>query len=211
MPFFAKAAWPGDHRDEIVAGVLVGAVVVVLGYASGIGAGGSVAGQETQAVGPPAATAPPGTEQPSGPAESQSAEPPAVDQPVGGGDIGWAADMTVPVLPPGAGMPGHGHGGGEHGDDEGHTGGEEHTGGGPGPGPGPSVPGSAAPTPSAPCSDGEVHLAEPLLTGVLDLVPGTLSGLLGGGTPPDPEPRPAPPICTGLEAAVASPSPGATP
>ncbi|MFE6806854.1 hypothetical protein [Streptomyces sp. NPDC057681] len=33
MSFFARASWPGDHRDEVVAGALAAAVIVVLGYA----------------------------------------------------------------------------------------------------------------------------------------------------------------------------------
>jgi hypothetical protein len=39
MPWFARAAWPADHRDEVVAAALVGSVVIILGYSIGIGSG----------------------------------------------------------------------------------------------------------------------------------------------------------------------------
>lgn len=44
------ASWPADHRDQIVGATLAGMVLVLLGYASGIGGGGGVA----QATGGPA-------------------------------------------------------------------------------------------------------------------------------------------------------------
>jgi hypothetical protein len=44
------ANWPADHRDQIVGATLAGMVLVLLGYASGIGGGGGVA----QATGGPA-------------------------------------------------------------------------------------------------------------------------------------------------------------
>ena len=43
------ASWPADHRDQIVGATLAGMVLVLLGYASGIGGGGGVA----QATGGP--------------------------------------------------------------------------------------------------------------------------------------------------------------
>ncbi|MFE6756844.1 hypothetical protein ACFVDQ_25080 [Streptomyces sp. NPDC057684] len=46
MSFFARASWPGDHRDEVVAGALAAAVLVVLGYAPGIAVPESVARAE---------------------------------------------------------------------------------------------------------------------------------------------------------------------
>jgi hypothetical protein len=206
MPFFARAAWPGDHRDEIVAGVLVGAVVVVLGYASGIGGGSTAAGQQARALGPPATTAPAGTApQPSGPAESQSAEPPAARQPAGGtggtGGAGGVGDVNVPVLPSYGGSAGSGSGGTSP------TGGASDT-------PSPSPSASPSPSSSATCGDGRVHLVQPLLSGVVDTVTGTLDGLLGSGgttSSPSPEPGATPRICTGPEAAAASLSPAATP
>ncbi|MDH6550834.1 hypothetical protein M2161_004249 [Streptomyces sp. SAI-133] len=57
MPLFRRAVWPRDHRDELVAGALVGAVVIVLGYASGIGAPGAAEAAVPPAQ-PPATTAP---------------------------------------------------------------------------------------------------------------------------------------------------------
>lgn len=56
-----QGEWPRDHRDEFVAGALVGAVVIVLGYASGIGTSTTPGAPEaaTPPSSPPAATAPP--------------------------------------------------------------------------------------------------------------------------------------------------------
>lgn len=60
MPLFRRATGvpPRDYRDELVAGALVGTVVIVLGYASGIGAPASGAAEAAPPVTPPAATAP---------------------------------------------------------------------------------------------------------------------------------------------------------
>src|SRR3954451_13831599 len=93
MPLFRRAQWPKDHRDEVVAGALVGAVVIVLGYASGIGAGSASGEAAAPATPPPAATAPPSpTPGPTDSAGSQSPTDsvPAVPGgrvPVGGGEL----------------------------------------------------------------------------------------------------------------------------
>jgi hypothetical protein len=47
MGVLPKAVWPIDRRDDVVAALLVGAVVVVLGYASGIGASTEAAASGT--------------------------------------------------------------------------------------------------------------------------------------------------------------------
>ncbi|MFD7772543.1 hypothetical protein [Streptomyces sp. NPDC059753] len=79
MSFFARASWPGDHRDEVVAGALVAAVVVVLGYASGFGA---PAPQSVDTAAPPATTAP---ADPPAANTPGSADPPATSADAGAG------------------------------------------------------------------------------------------------------------------------------
>ncbi|MET9759683.1 hypothetical protein ABZ016_11580 [Streptomyces sp. NPDC006372] len=209
MPLFSPAEWPRDHRDELVAGALVGAVVIVLGYASGIGAPSASGSTQTAAppAAPPAATAPadPTPAAPGGP----GVPPPgtgAGQMPVGDGALpGYGGIGGI-----GAG-PGYGTGG---------TGGSGHTGHTPSPpsdtGPGTGSP-SPTPTPSgsAPadgdtCEDGEVTLVQPLLGGLTEPVFGLLDG---AGETPSPQPSP----CVGLAPAgsllggIASPGPEATP
>ncbi|MET9686775.1 hypothetical protein [Streptomyces coeruleorubidus] len=203
MPLFSRAEWPRDHRDELVAGALVGAVVIVLGYASGIGAPSASGGTQTAAP-PPAATAP---------ANPAPSAPGASDPGAGAGQV-----------PVGSGqLPGYGGIGAGSGYGTGGAGGSGHTGHtGPTPSP-PSDTGSPIPSPtptptpsgSAPadddtCEDGEVTLVQPLLGGLTEPV----FGLLGGaGRTPAPQPSP----CVGLPPAgsllggIASPLPEATP
>lgn len=209
MPLFRRAVWPQDHRDELVAGALVGAVVVVLGYASGIGSPATAS--DATAAPPPAATAPtspPGTAPPVNPGDTS-----------GAGAGGAAGTGALPVT--GVHHPG-GTGGTEH---TGHTGTSGGTGAGHsghGSSPTPSDPTSpSSPAPSAPgttppagdddtCEDGEVRLARPLLTGLTEPV----LGLLHPTTGASPTPRPSP--CVGLAPLPSllggiAPSPGATP
>jgi len=182
MSFFARASWPGDHRDELVAGALVAAVVVVLGYASGIGA---QAPTTIDTASPPASGTSPPPHQPS--ARSETGPPdtaagnygsvPAGGYWPGGNDAGIPATGGMPST---GGESGHGHG----------TGG---SGGGSTTRPSPSP--SPTPTPSDNCNEGEVRLVQPLLNGVATPVTGLLDGLL---TPASPSPSPSPsPSSTG--------------
>lgn len=206
MPLFRGAVWPRDHRDELVAGALVGAVVIVLGYASGIGAPGT-ARAATPPTAPPAATNPAPTTSPeAGQVPVGSGELPAYG---GGGaaDVGYGDGGAVTGSLPVDHSAGHGTG---------HTGGESP--------PPPAGTGSPTPTPSSTdtCEDGEVTLVQPLLVGLTKPV----LGLLGGAeasVSPSPTPTPAPSPCVGLApvsgllggvlsgAASASPRPEATP
>ena len=209
MPFFARAAWPGDHRDELVAGALVGAVVIVLGYASGIGLvsdGGAVT------AAPPAAT-----ESPAGPEHEHEEEPydPAPEEDTGGAGAsdsgggfggsgsggGGSTDGVVPFLPPVTG-PESGVGIGGH---DGH--GTEPTPIPTTPEPTepaePEDPNEEAPGDDESCADDEVRLVGPVLTGAVSTVTELLDDVLGGGAPEDEasgagsaEP---PVLCTGLE------------
>ena len=122
----ATSRWPVDHRDQIVGATLVGIVLVLLGYASGIGGGSGVA----QASGGAA----PGTLAVA-PSPSVGGSPPAIIQAIGSGDGG------VPG--------GYGYGsGGEYG-----SGQTSASGSGSGPsgisGASPPAPASASATPSA--------------------------------------------------------------
>jgi hypothetical protein len=58
--FSTRARWPSDHRDELVAAALVGLVVVLLGYASGIGLGSNAASGDGSAIIAPGSPAPTG-------------------------------------------------------------------------------------------------------------------------------------------------------
>ncbi|WP_078912618.1 hypothetical protein [Streptomyces sp. NRRL S-646] len=176
MSFFARASWPGDHRDELVAGTLVAAVVVVLGYASGIGA---QAPTTIDTASPPASGTSPTPHQPS--ARSETGPPDTTAGNYGSGPAGgyWPGGN-------GAGIPAAGSTpstGGENGHDHG-TGG---TGGGHTTTPSPSP--TPTPTPSDHCDEGEVRLVQPLLNGVATQVTGLLNGLL---TPASPSPSPSP-------------------
>ncbi|WP_328363382.1 hypothetical protein OG800_30485 [Streptomyces sp. NBC_00445] len=194
MPLFRKAQWPRDHRDEFVAGALVGAVVIVLGYASGIGPSSVPGAVEAAAPppSPPAATAPPSGTTPA-PGDSVPGVP-GSEAPVGGG--------VVPV-PGGSGAhAGHDSGAGHTGDGSGH----DHT-ASPGPGTTPSP--SPSPSGSAPteppqgddtCQNGEVRLVAPVLTGLTEPLFGLFNGTdEGTGNETDdktPEPSASP--CVGL-------------
>ncbi|MGP3950766.1 hypothetical protein [Streptomyces sp. 7N604] len=222
MPFFTKAVWPGDHRDEIVAGALVGAVVIVVGYASGIG-GARAPGAQEAAAPPgvqPGATAPPSPGPSTGgpPPDGVPAAPPAVLPPPGSGF--QVPPLTFPVDHTGhgqgghggSGLPGGGQGSGHDGGPGGHDGGHGTT-----YAPSPSDPaGDHSPgTGESPCSDGSVHLVQPLLEGVTSPVTSLFDGLLLGPGISDgataPSPRDAedtddaadearlPAMCTGLE------------
>ncbi|MFF4801688.1 hypothetical protein ACFY1U_25350 [Streptomyces sp. NPDC001351] len=176
MSFFARGTWPADHRDEIVAGALVAAVVVVLGYASGIGA---QAPTTIDTASPPASGASSPPHQPT--ARSATGPPDTAAGNYGSGAAGGYGpggnDAGIPAtggLPPAGGESGHHHG----------SGGSE---GGPTTGPSPSP--TPAPTPSGNCDEGEVHLVQPLLNGVATPVTGLLDGLL---TPASPSPSPSP-------------------
>ncbi|MFF4276767.1 hypothetical protein [Streptomyces sp. NPDC001536] len=209
MPLFRRAQWPGDHRDELVAGALVGAVVIVLGYASGIGA--PTASGAGEAAAPPAS--PPAATAPQSPAEPSSQDP--VGQvPVGTGELpGYGTIGGTGGLGGGA-HTGHGTGSGS----DGHTGHGDSPGASdtPTPTPTPSPSGSTTEPPSATCADGEVRLVQPLLTGLT----GTLTGLLATPTAlptatPSPQPSPcvglAPVSVPGLLGISTSPLPEATP
>ncbi|GAA4294209.1 hypothetical protein GCM10023086_06050 [Streptomyces venetus] len=182
MSLFARASWPGDHRDEIVAGTLVAAVIVVLGYASGMG---SPVPTTVETAVPPAAKAP---SESSGPADdgSQASGPGVTAQDPGAGSVGgaWpgAGDAGIPVTvgtPPAAGHEGHGGGGAD-------------TGHGPAPSPSGSATTPPSPAPSDTCDEGEVRLVRPLLSGTLDKVTGLLDdGLTGMAVPPSPLPSPS--------------------
>ncbi|MER5452240.1 hypothetical protein ABT052_47905 [Streptomyces sp. NPDC002766] len=180
MPF-ARMSWPGDHRDEIVAGALVAAVIVVLGYASGIGGTG---GQSVNMAAPPAAKAPtlPSERSSSGPADTGT-------DPGGSGGGTWDGSWPLPVgaVPTGSGTQ---DGGGPAGDaGAGRLPGPS---GNASPSPSPSSPASSSPSPapSPSCEDGDAHLVQPLLDGVITPVTGLLNGLSGlaGGSSPSPAP-----------------------
>lgn len=207
MPLFRRAEWPRDHRDELVAGALVGAVVIVLGYASGIGAPTAADAAAAPAATPPAATAPPAT------------------TPVPGDSGGAGSGAQVPggsgVLPVSDGGAGTGVGPG--------TGGDTGLGTGHDHGTSPTSAPTSAPTPSSPspspsgssttrppadggtCEDGEVRLVGPLLSGLTQ----PLFGVLDGADAEEPTAQPSPCIglasVSGLLGGSASPSPEATP
>ncbi len=118
MPLFRRAEWPRDHRDEFVAGALVGAVVIVLGYASGIGVSSAPGTAEaaTPPLSPPAATAPQDTA-PGDPGAQAPGSGTGMD--MGGG---WTGQVPVGTGEfPAYGGPGTdtGNGGADH---PGHTG-----------------------------------------------------------------------------------------
>ncbi|MGW2523134.1 hypothetical protein ACWC09_40360 [Streptomyces sp. NPDC001617] len=178
MSFFARASWPGDHRDEVVAGALVAAVVVVLGYASGIGVSTP---PTVDTAAPPASPAPSATHQPT--ARSETGPPDTSAGTTGSGTAGgyWAGggDAGIPVA--GGTSPTGGAGGHDHG-----TGGEGGGTGSTSPSPAPTPPPS--PTPSDSCQEGEVSLVKPLLNGVATPVTGLLDGLLAPSASPSPSP-----------------------
>lgn len=189
MPIFARISWPGDHRDEVVAGALVSAVIVVLGYASGVGRG--PAGGENFAVSPPpnstVATSPAAVPAP-------SAVPPAGGGPVNTGaypgtSTGYAGNGPPPFADPGSG--GTGGGAGDPGTGPGPTSSAPP----PGSSPPATTPGSPPPTTPGPgptpCSDGEVHLLRPVGSLAVGTVSGVLDGLLGLGAAPSPSPSPS--------------------
>lgn len=210
MPLFRRAQWPRDHRDEMVAGALVGAVVIVLGYASGIGAT-SASGSDQAAV-PPAATAP------SSPAPAASAPGAGTGEvPVGTGELPGYGGVGAGT---GYGTGGLGIGTGDPGTGTGHDGHMTTPPAGgisPTPTPSPSPSGST-PADAGTCGDGEVTLVEPLLTGITDSVFGLLNGTDASPTP-TPSSSPSASPCIGLApvgsllGGIASPSPsaGATP
>jgi hypothetical protein len=204
VPVFAKAVWPGDHRDEIIAGALVGAVVIVLGYASGLGVTPDTGADSSAA--PPVSIAPtaPGPEggegddgasqdpAPEGPGDDggSALQPPADD----GFGPGYEHEHEDTVGTGGGGAAGHdghdaGHDGGHDGeqdDDGGHAG---HETPGTTPPPGSPTPTTPPPTPSPsptdppadddPCADGDVHLVQPLLVSAVDTLTGALDSLFG--------------------------------
>jgi hypothetical protein len=214
MSLFARASWPGDHRDEIVAGALVAAVIVVLGYASGIGA---PAPTTFDTAAPSTSPAPSASVSPSQGTASGYPGAPGGDTGAGSSGDSWAGGG-------GAGIPiasdtssGDGHGGQETG---GGNGGQMPM---PGPSdsashsPSPKPSPSPSPTPPDGCQKGEVHLVQPLLSGTLTSLTGPLDGLLGpdasGGTAsPTPSPSSSPSsadlssLCVGV-----APSPSVLP
>jgi hypothetical protein len=213
MPLFARASWPGDHRDEIVAGALVAAVIVVLGYASGIGA---PAPTTLDTAAPPAAPAPPASAGPSPGTASGYSDVSAGDMGAGSSGDSWAGGggAGIPVVndTPSSGGPG--------GQDTGGGGGgmpmpapSDSASGSPSPAPPPAP----SPSPSAGCRKGEVHVVQPLLSGSLASVTGLLDGLLGpDASQVTASPTPSPsssasgaglsPLCVGL-----APSPSVLP
>lgn len=205
MPLFRRALWPQDHRDELVAGALVGAVVVVLGYASGLGAP-AASSDATAAPPPPAATSPPPPE---------GTAPPQTPGNASGGGAAGAGGLPVtdgfyPSYPGGTGTNHAGH--------PGHAGfpTPAPSGSTPPPSPSPSPPGTTPPADDeANCEDGEVHLVRPLLTGLTEPVFGLLDPADDSTGTPAPQPSP----CVGLAPLSSllggtgspSPSPEATP
>lgn len=180
MPFFARTSWPADHRDDVVAGVLVAAVIVVLGYASGVGRG-APAGTENFASPPPASSPPASSPAPTSPAP---APPPGSTEPADSAPVDY---VQLPADSPGqesagdapedgAGTPSPAPGSG--------------AGGGTSPGPTPSAPRTPSPSPSPqdtpPCADGQVHLLQPVVTTVVGTATGLLDGLLGAVGSPSP-------------------------
>ncbi|MFI6440816.1 hypothetical protein [Streptomyces sp. NPDC050759] len=213
MPLFRRATGvlPRDHRDELVAGALVGTVVIVLGYASGIGAPASGAAEAAPPVTPPAATAPATTSPGSGQGPVGSGELPSYGGVGGvGGGLGYggggAVTGTVPI----------GSGGGQGGGHAGHGTTPVPGTGSPTPTPAPTSP-TPSPSGTDSCADGEVKLVQPLLVGVTDSVLGLLDA---PAATPSPSPTASP--CVGLAPASsllggilapasASPQPEATP
>ncbi|MFC8669784.1 hypothetical protein [Streptomyces sp. NPDC057199] len=194
MPLFNRADWPRDHRDEVVAGALVGAVLIVLGYASGIGAPPS--SRPAQSVvppaSPPAATAPPSTTPAPG-EDAPEGDAPVPQVPVGAGEL----PIGTGVAPIGdGGHAGHGTGTGSGSGESGAGGHDGHGGQGttPSPTPTPTAPSPTEPPGDDSCDDGDVHLVRPLLTGIAGLT-GQALGLVGG-TEPTPEPTPS--LCVGV-------------
>ena len=202
-------------RDEAVAGALVGAVVIVLGYASGIGAPAASQDTATPATTPPPAATAPATPTPTTPGTGGG------QYPVGTGEL-----PSYGGVGGGFGYGGGGVAGGTGG--TGGSGGSGHSGhhptsppagpGSPAPSPTPTAPGSSAPPEGDTCGTGEVSLVKPLLTGLTTPV----FGLLGGGATspePTPTPTPTPTPCVGLAPVSvpgllgidASPLPEATP
>ena len=199
MSFFARASWPGDHRDEIVAGTLVAAVVVVLGYASGIGVS---APTTIDTASPPTAGNPSPNREPS--AGSATGPPIAAAGNYGAGSAGgfWSGggDSEIPAATSPA-YDGNGH---DHGTDGNGGGNGNESGSTPSPSPTPTP----SPDPSETCDEGQVHLVQPLLNGVVTPVTGLLDGLLGPASA-SPTPSTTPPadtlsaLCVGV---AASPS-----
>ncbi|MEU6906290.1 hypothetical protein ABZ935_13205 [Streptomyces coeruleorubidus] len=201
MPLFSRAEWPRDHRDELVAGALVGAVVIVLGYASGIGAPSASGGTQTAA--PP--TSPPAATAPAAPGDPGVSDPGAGagQVPIGGGQLPGYGGI-------GAG-PGYGTGGAGGSGHTGHTASPPSDPGAGSPSPSPTpTPSGSAPADGDTCEDGEVTLVQPLLGGLTEPVFGLLDG---AGETPTPQPSP----CVGLApvgsllGGIASPGPEATP
>lgn len=221
MPLFRKGEWPRDHRDELVAGALVGAVVIVLGYASGIGApaGSGAAEAAVPPAASPAATAPVASDPEAGQMPVGSGELPAYG--AGGADLGYGGggfvSGTVPVSGSGgeAGGEGGGQGGGQGGGHTGHQ--TSPPSGSDSPTPTPTPTPTPSPSATDTCQDGEVSLVQPLLAGLTEPV----LGLLGGASA-SPTATPTPSPCVGLapvssllggalSVASASPQPEATP
>jgi hypothetical protein len=216
MTLFARAAWPADHRDEIIAGALVGAVVIILGYASGIGVTSAADGQGSGAP-PPAAevTQMPEEDEPSDEPEETEDDPeddpgdgglpPAEPADEGAGEHDHAAHEGEEGEEGEEEQAGHdGHDGHEEEDEGqgGHGGHDGHVSPSPSPSPSPTPPDSPSPSPTdppgdAPCADGEIHLVEPVLVSTVDGVAALLDGLFGagGGSPADPAEPPR--LCTG--------------
>ncbi|MET8472140.1 hypothetical protein ABZY90_04695 [Streptomyces sp. NPDC006422] len=182
MSFFARASWPGDHRDEFVAGALAAAVIVVLGYASGLGA----PSERSAAAAPPRTEAPASPSAPSTPAPAETPAPGSGDEeagnsgalPVGGIPADGSEGMGEAV-----GNHEHDNSGGIPQDSD-HSGHAPPTPASPTPSAPPNntpSPSPSSPTPSPSCTAGEVHLVQPLLKGVLTPVTGILDGLAKEG------------------------------
>ena len=188
MPLFRRAEWPRDHRDELVAGALVGAVVIVLGYASGIGAPTASGEAAAPAATPPAATAPPAA----GSAPADSA-PGGSEAQVPGGTGGFpVTGGTGTGMGSGTGQTGTGQTGTGHDHGTSPTYGPTPTPASPSPDPSPSGSSTTAPpSDSGGCEDGEVRVVAPLLTGLTQ----SLFGVLDGADAEEPT-QPSP--CVGL-------------
>ena len=195
----ARARGPADHRDEIVAAALVGTVLVLLGYASGIGGGSGPARASSGSAPNTVALVP---------APASSGPSPVIVQATGGSGGGFSSGYGA-----GGGYGGYGGDGGGQGPAP-----AANPGGASGPTPAPSstpsasspdpviVGGSPSASPGGTASGGSGQLTcllgstsagllptDPAgLTGILSGVTSTVGSVLGGLLGPCPAASPTP-------------------